>query len=306
MNKHQDPSQTDESFSSPKGAAWSVLGALVGAILGYAAGLGISQGNASDGPPDPGTTGGWILTIFTTTLGLALGAVLAWFAAKTNARTRNEERDWCRRHGWIRLGNRSPFTHDGFDFESPLKHSNLLWKRGGWSGSMVRDDPDHPAMYGARSIQEILMATGDADDDRKRSLFVVVRTGRSHPSLLILPEKVIDLKNLVSNRSRVEFESADFNRHWKVYADDAREASAILDEETIEFLGNTNPRKMPAIEIAGDLLILRYDHTRFDPTEPRTRFTVLRWMESLLRTMPDDLVPSCDLLRSPSSASESA
>lgn len=230
----------------------------------------------------------WILICVP--LGLAVSlTVLALFASRFYDKHAGKEKVWCREHGWTWLGGRPPWKRGVADFKSgversrlgPTKHTRLY-------DVLIREkDGEAPAIF-CRDLNENRSEYQGISGEF--SAFLIVRYAGDCPDMTIESRRFTMLPELKS-RKRIQFESAEFNEHWKVTSDDAKAAYDRIDQSTIEFLERQEIR--PSIELIDQLLLIVF---KMKSRSWEEREKCLRWAESFSRAVPDDLMAPIKLL----------
>lgn len=203
----------------------------------------------------------------------------------------NALKKWCRDHGWIWIGDRSPFGRKGgSEFIESLKDARLFWRHyDGWEHVVVFDGDGISAAIG-----NIWYDTdpGSKNSTIKNAGFMVVRYEGDCPDTTLEPHHLTDMLPKMDGRSRVDFESAAFNKSWRVFSTDAKAAFDRFDQSTLEFLEAT-PFK-PTIEFVGGVLVLELDHSKMYQESYREK--VIRWVEDFSKAVPDDLMAPMKML----------
>ena len=203
----------------------------------------------------------------------------------------NTLKKWCRKNGWIWIGDRNPFGRTGgSDFVQPLKKSRLFWRHyDGWEHAVVFDGDGISAAVG-----NIWHDTdpGGSNGHIKNAGFMVIRYQGECPDTTLEPHHLTDMLPKMDGRSRVEFESPAFNKSWRVFSTDAKAAFDRFDQSTLEFLEESHFK--PTIEFVGGVLVVKLDHSKMYREEYREK--VIRWMEDFSKAVPDDLVAPMKML----------
>ena len=203
----------------------------------------------------------------------------------------NALKKWCRKNGWIWIGDRSPFGRvGGSDFIKSLEKSRIFWRHyDGWEHAVVFDGDGISAAVG-----NIWHDTDPGGDNGriKNAGFMVIRYQGECPDTTLEPHHLTDMLPKMDGRSRVEFESESFNKSWRVFSTDAKAAFDRFDQSTLEFLEKSNFK--PTIEFVGGVLVVKLDHSKMYQDEYREK--VIRWMEDFSKAVPDDLVAPMKML----------
>jgi hypothetical protein len=266
--KLADPSQEAGTLTVFHAVAVSLVTGLVGGIFGYC-----QVGNSGQTSPFVASGIGFVA-------GVGLGFFVVWSRNKSS----NQLKAWCRANGWIWIGSRSPFKRAATDFHRTLQKSHIFWRMGSFEDSTVRDGSDVAAAVCSKWRDR-------NNDNREYVGFLVLRYQGECPDITIEPHHLGDFISEIGSRSKVEFESAAFNKKWRVLSVDPKAAYDRIDQSTIEFLNESH--LSPAIEFVDELLILRVHH-RIKTPEAHER--LIRWVERFSAAVPDDLMAPVELL----------
>lgn len=204
----------------------------------------------------------------------------------------NRLKVWCRKNGWIWIGDRNPFGRGGgAAFVEPLKKSRIFWNRyEGWNHAVVFDGDGISAAAG-----NIWHDTdpGGSNGHIKNAGFMVVRYEGECPDTTLEPHHLTDLLPKIDGRHKVDFESASFNKSWSVHSTDPKAAFDRFDQSTLEFLEGS--RFKPTIEFIGGVLVVKLDHSKMYQDSYREK--IIRWVEALSNAVPDDLMAPMKMLQ---------
>lgn len=270
----RDPSQVETSFTAGAMAASIVIGAILGGFVGASDAANHRFGDAAE--------------IAMGIVGAVAGAAIAWFTVRRRLSTANRLKRWCRSHGWTWLGPHAPWGRGVADFESAVRASHVFLAPGHWGDVLARDDESMPALWAIRAPRN--------NDSRKRIVgHLIVHVAGSCPDTTIVPADRAGLLPKLDGRHRVEFESDDFNRGWKVDSRDAARAFERIDQRTIEYLQSQSLK--PMIEFIEQVIVFRFDETDVLSDEGRER--CLAWCEGFTRAVPDDLLVGASFIDRP-------
>ena len=115
------------------------------------------------------------------------------------------------------------------------------------------------------------------------------------PDTTIESPHVTDWLPKMDGMHKVEFESVDFNKHWRVFSKDPKSAYDHIDQKAIEYL--ENQKLKPAIELIDQVLIIRFE-PGLESAIGREKH--LRWVEDFSKAVPDDLVKPMKMLNTQS------
>ena len=278
MTTSRSPDQTQVAFTRRMGLGGAATGAIGGFFAGGFEGVTQNLGERAD--------------IGLAIVGGVAGAIIMYFASKAANRRANELKRWCASHGWTWIGNRSPWGRDRTvaELEPTVTKSKVFWHGAVWQDVLVRDEGGTPAIFAIREVHREHQTSQCAS-------FLIVRHSGTCPDTTIEPGHSKDLLPKMDGRHKVEFESAGFNRHWRVFSRDPKAAYAHLDQATIDFLEKETLK--PAFEFVGDLLIIRFDGNAHEDGQ---REHCLRWSEAFSRIVPDDLLEPLRLMNEEESA----
>ena len=271
MSNRPDPSQEESPFTRAAAISGVALGAVLGFIAGSLEGVTHNLGGRTD----------VVLAI----VGAALGGWIGYSSYKRYLARSNEEKSWCRDHGWIWLGDRAPWGRGVADFKTGVKKSHIFMQGASWSDVLVRDEGETPAIFCRRYRRD------DNSNTVEEASFVIVHYSGDCPDTTLESRSFSWLPSL-GRRKKVEFESTDFNKHWNVRSEDAKAAYDRIDQSTIEFL-ETNDVK-PAIELIDQILLIKFSTSGSNRSN---RESCLRWAEHFSRAVPDDLLQPLSLLK---------
>lgn len=264
MSGRPDPSQEQQTFTRAAALAGVAVGAVMGFVTGGLEGVNHHLGGRVD--------------IVLAVVGAVLGGWLGYRGLKGYLERSNEEKAWCRDHGWIWLGGRAPWDRGVADFRTPVKKSHLFMQRASWEDVLVRDEGETPAIFCRRCRRDQNGGTVE------EASFMIVHYSGDCPDTTIESRSFGWLPSL-GHRKKIEFESADFNKHWNVRSEDAKAAYDRIDQSTIEFLETHSTR--PSIELIDGILLIKFDTTG---SGQEVRESCLRWAEDFSRAVPDDLL----------------
>ena len=274
MAKHQDPSQEKMPFTRQAAILGVVGGAAMGFIAGSLEGVNHHFGGFAD--------------VILGVIGAGVGGFVGYSAMKSYIARSNALKDWCREHGWTWLGSHSPWDRGVADFKSAVKKSKIFWKNASWREVLVRDEGDTPAIFAIRSIHR------ENEPDRTAS-FLIVHYPGTCPDTTIESPHATDWLPKMDGMHKVEFESIDFNKHWRVFSKDPKSAYDHIDQKTIEYLESHDLK--PAIELIDQVLIIRFEPGH-ESDVGRERH--MRWVEDFSEAVPDDLVKPMKMLNNQS------
>lgn len=270
MTTPRDPSQEVISFSRQAAIAGILVGGIIGFISGGIEGVGHHFGGFAD--------------VVLAVIGAVVGGFVGYKGLQSYIARSNALKLWCRDHGWIWLGSHSPWDRGVADFKSAVRKSKIFWKDASWREVLVRDDDENPAIFATRAVQR-------ENQPDLTATFVIVHYPGTCPDTTIESPHVTDWLPKMDGMHKVEFESIDFNKHWRVFSKDPKSAYDRIDQKTIEYLENQDLK--PAIELVEQVLIIR-----FEPGHQSDlgRESHMRWVENFSKAVPDDLVEPMTLL----------
>jgi hypothetical protein len=227
-------------------------------------------------------------------IGFVVGLAFGFFYVRSRIRSRNQLKTWCHANGWTWFGGATPFKRGEIDFDRALRKSHIFWQSGMSEDATARDGSDVAAVVCTR-------ARDRGKDNREYAGFLVLKYQGECPDITIEPrhlgefiskiENVGEVLSEIGTLSKVEFESAAFNKKWRVHSVDAKAAYDRIDQSTIEFLNES--KFTPAIEFVDGLLIVRVHH-RIQTPEAHER--LIRWVERFSAAVPHDLMAPVTLL----------
>ena len=274
-----DPKQTSESYG-PRQAMKTFAFCTIGGFLV------ILIHSCNDGQPES--------TNFALALALGVGfGIVGAVGDYLRTKKDNKLKVWCRKNGWIWIGDRNPFGRgEGAGFVEPLKKSRIFWKHyEGWNHAVVFDGDGISAAAG--NIWHDTDRGGD-NGHIKNAGFMVVKYAGDCPDTTLEPHHLTDLLPKIDGRHKVEFESASFNKSWRVYSTDPKAAFDRLDQSTLEFLEGSKFK--PTLEFIGGVLVVKLDHSKMYQDSYREK--IIRWVEDLSKAVPDDLMATMKMLNS--------
>ena len=252
-----------------------IVGGIIGFIGGGIEGIGHHLGGAMD----------LVLAV----AGAAIGFFAVPYAIKRFLAGIAEEKEWCDNHGWTWLGGIAPWSNVSGDVRTSVKKSRIFDQRAEWRDVMVRDTGGDHAIL-CRRISRYVDSNG-TEHDGDIATFIIVRYKGGCPDTTIESRSFTWLP-VIGGRKKVEFESADFNKHWNVQSEDAKAAYDRIDQSVIDFLQRA--KLQPSIELIDEVLIIKFDSS--DNGE-ENREAALRWAEDFSRSVPDDLLEPLELMK---------
>ena len=203
--------------------------------------------------------------------------ISTWLATKKSFIMRS----WCRKHDW-------KFSRDSAGTglvgnTAALQKSKLYDLHGDSSYTMSKE-------FGANKV----VLTRHKREHRgkqntRTSTFLFMNYEGQCPDMVIHGHHKTDLIKLPGQMPTVKFESDEFNSKWTVKSEDAKAAYDRLDQSTMEYLLSVD---IPLIiEFIGGLLIIQ---SQVDTIQNRVR--LIKFAQGLTMAVPDDLMPSIEML----------
>ena len=209
--------------------------------------------------------------------------ISTWLATKKSFIMRS----WCRKHDWKFSRNSAGTGLVGNT--AALQKSKLYDLHGDSSYTMSKE-------FGANKV----VLTRHKREHRgkqntRTSTFLFMNYEGQCPDMVIHGHHKTDLIKLPGQMPTVKFESDEFNSKWTVKSEDAKAAYDRLDQSTMEYLVSVD---IPLIiEFIGGLLIIQ---SQVDTIQNRVR--LIKFAQGLTMAVPDDLMPSIEMLPKDSDA----
>ncbi|MCH2137212.1 MAG: hypothetical protein MK101_11655 [Phycisphaerales bacterium] len=196
------------------------------------------------------------------------------------------QRIFAMQSGWKKGGRGDALAAAGIDAPQAKAKSHAL------SGQHT----DYAIVFKQFDDRTVVASSYDLrlGDERVSYSRVMLETGTSAPRILVhnrgIAEHGLLGKIKQQGLAPVSFEVDDFNKHWSVFAEDAKGAFDLFDQSTLDYFCS-NPSEHIQLEFCGELMLLWCRGGGMD-----RKLDLFKQAQAIAVAVPDDLIAPITIL----------